>query len=400
MSLRGIVLLALVSSGAPLEAQEPAAGADPTTTARDADRFKRRHASGQYLDPESRFSLQGYVTGTYADFQDDFLRNGFGAPGQVLVPRTDKSSFQYDWAMFLGSRLSEDVRFVVETHFVTKDDGDFRPDIVVTEAHVTWMPLRDKHALRLSLGQYWAPFASVNEDWFSAVNVFTTVPFAARAFPLHYNERGVALEGEFDLGGNRGLNYVASLGNGVTGMTLDDQRGVDANDDKTLMGRIGFLPGGPSFEVGLSAMKGDFRDAVDQRFPQADPRRYPASFSALAADARYRRPSLELRAYGIRSTEDLAGASDLDRWGVMAEGAVRLARGVEALREIWLKARWDLSRVETLAVFPEKDQVLSVGLNFKPARRTVLKIEGFFHDEKDGRKLKDNGFIAQFSASF
>lgn len=400
MLLRATLLLLLFSCGARTEAQEAAATPDSTAIERDPDLFKRRHASGQYVDPDSRFSLQGYVTGTFADFQEDFLKNDFGAPGQLLVPQTDKSSFQYDWAMFLGSKLSDNVRFVVETHFTPKGDGDFHPDIVTTEARVTWLPLRDKHAFRLSLGQYWAPFAGVNEDWFSAVNLFATVPFAARAFPLHYNERGVEAEGEFDLGGKRGFNYVVSLGNGVSGMTVADQKGIDANNNKTVMGRIGFFPAGPSFELGLSGVKGDFREALASEFAASDPRRYPASFSAGAADARFRRPSLELRAYAIRSTEELDGAPNLDRWGTMAEGTVRVARGVAAVREVWLKARWDLSRVETLAGPAQKDQVFSVGINFKPARRTVLKIEGFFHEEKDQRSLRDNGVVAQFSASF
>jgi hypothetical protein len=36
----------------------------------------------------------------------------------------------------------------------------------------------------------------------------------------------------------------------------------------------------------------------------------------------------------------------------------------------------------------------------QPARRSVLKIGGFFHAEKDGRQLRDNGLVVQMSASF
>jgi len=252
----------------------------------------------------------------------------------------------------------------------------------------------------LSLGQYWAPFAGVNDDWFSAVNQFATVPFAARPFPIHFNERGVAAEGEFDLGGGRGLNYVVSLGNGVSGMSLDDQHAFDLNDNETVMGRVGFFPAGPSLEIGLSGMSGDFRDGPRPDVAETDPRRYPESFTAVAGDARFSRPSVEVRTYAIRSTEDLDGAPDVDRWGVMAEGSVRVARALPVLREAWIKARWDLSRLESLAGPAEKDDAFSVGLNLKPARRGVLKIEGFFHAEKDGRQLRDNGLVVQMSASF
>ncbi|MGE0454744.1 MAG: hypothetical protein AB7O37_10445 [Vicinamibacteria bacterium] len=396
-------VLALVLA-APASAQEPpgdaAPGEEAPATPKDPERFERRPASSRYVDPDSRFSLQGYVTGTFADFQRDFLRSDFGAPGQLLVPRTSVSSFQYDWAMFLGSRLTDDLRFVVETHFVTRDDGDFHPDIVTTEAKVTWSPFADDHAFRLSLGEYWAPFAGVNDDWFSAVNLFSTVPFAARAFPLHYNERGVELEGEFDLGGARGLNYALSLGNGVAGMTLAEQHGLAQNDRKTLMGRLGFFPLGPSLELGVSAASGRFRGELDESLPADDALRYPATFRALGGDLRLRRPNLEARAYGIRSTEELDGAADLDRWGVMAEAGVRVARELPVLREIWLKARYDRARTEGLDSPSQEDQVVSLGINVRPARRTVLKLEGFFHSEKDGRRLRDDGVVVQLSASF
>lgn len=147
-------------------------------------------------------------------------------------------------------------------------------------------------------------------------------------------------------------------------------------------------------------MSGDFRDAPRTDLPETDPRRYPASFMAMAADARFSRSNLEVRTYAMRSTEDLSGATDLDRWGVMAEGSLRIARALPVLREAWIKGRWDRSRLEALAGPAEKDEVFSVGLNLKPARRSVLKVEGFFHGEKEGRQLRDNGLVVQMSASF
>jgi hypothetical protein len=394
----GLTLTLLLTLGATAASQDAAPQAPPA--ARDPERFRRKPASGRYLDPESRFSLQGYVTGTFADFQEDFPGEDLPPPGQLLVPRTDRSSFQYDWALFLGSRLSDEVSFVVETHFVTRGDGNFRPDIVTTEARVTWMPFEARNALRLSLGQYWAPFGSVNDDWFSAVNLFGTFPLASRAFPLHYNERGVMAEGEFDLGGSRGLNYVLSFGNGVSGMSIEEQHGNDLDGNKSLVGRLGFFPAGPSFEIGLSGMTGDFRDAPNPTLPATDPLAFPAAFRAVGADARYSRPSLELRGYGIWSTEELDGAADLGRWGFMAEGAFRVARRVRVLREVWLKGRFDRSQLDTLRGPKTTDNVWSLGLNVRPAPRATLKVEGFFHDERHRPARRDNGLVVQMSASF
>jgi hypothetical protein len=389
--LCAILLLALLPSSHATAQGQPG---------RDAERFRRRPASARYVDTESRFSLQGYVTGTFADFEDDFPRLEFPPPGQLLVPRTGVSSFQYDWALFLGSRLSEHVSFVVETHFVTKGDGDFRPDIVTTEAQVVWSPIRDGHSLRVALGQYWAPFAGINDDWFSAVNRFGIVPLASRAFPAHYNERGVRLEGEFDLGGDRGLNYALSLGNGVSGMSIEDQHGVDSNEDKALMGRVGLFPVGPELEVGLSAMTGRFRDVGDVARPTADPRRYRARFDAYGVDAQFTRPRVEARSYGVLSWERLDGPGDLRRWGVMAETAVRPAPASSPLRRLWVKARWDRSRLDRLGEPADDDTAWNAGVEYRIHARSRVSLSGFFHDERSGRQLHDDGLIVQLTASF
>lgn len=394
------LICSLLGAAAAAQEATPTPSPSPDSPTRDAGRFKRRPASGRYLDREARFSLQGYVTGSFSDFQEDFPRNGYPPPGQLLVSRTDKSSFQYDWALFLGSRLSQNILFVVETHFVTQDNGAPVPAIVTTEAQVTWMPFENRNAFRVSMGQYWAPFAATQDDWLSAVNLFGTLPYASMAVPIHYNERGLMAEGEFDLGGNRGFNYALSVGNGVSGMSMMDQHGQDFDDDKTLMGRVGFWPAGPRFEIGLSGLSGQLRPEGQPDAPITDVHRYGASLRAVGVDVRYSRPSLELRAYAIRSTEDLDGADDLDRVGLLAEAAVRIARDVPVLREVWLKGRWDRGEGETLEGPEVKDEVVSAGLNIRPAARANLKLEGFFHKERDGRNLKDNGIVAQLSASF
>ncbi len=169
------------------------------------------------------------------------------------------------------------------------------------------------------MGEYWAPFAIVNDDWFSAVNRFAIVPLASRTFPVHYNE----VEGEFDLGGRRGLNYALSLGNGVRGMGIDDQRGFDLDEDKAVVGRLGVFPAGPDFEVGLSTATMRFRGALDADRAVTDPRRYPARFTAYAVDARLTRSRLKTHGYGVLSWERLEGERDLRRWGAVAEAAAR-----------------------------------------------------------------------------
>ena len=98
-----------------------------------------------------------------------------------------------------------------------------------------------------------------NQDWLGAQNNFSLIPRASGAYPVHYNERGVRLNGAFELGENMGLNYVVSVGNGVNNFNISGQRSSDTNNGKTVTGRVGFFPGiGMDLNIGISYMSGKF----------------------------------------------------------------------------------------------------------------------------------------------
>ncbi|MDH3224582.1 MAG: hypothetical protein OEO23_12770 [Gemmatimonadota bacterium] len=290
-------------------------------------------AGGRYLDPASFFSLHGYVNGVYAGPSRDWAGVGNGqlpAPGQLLIPNTNHASFQYDAALFIGSEPNSRTSVMIEAHFVTDPSargaaGPGGLTVAFTEATASYS-LVPEH-LRLSAGLYWAPFSTLNLDWLSAQNLFSLVPDASAAFPSHYNERGIRADGAFRIGSRSGLNYVVSLGNGVSGFGIGDQIGFDTNSNQTVIGRIGLFPGlERRVEVGISGAHGVLRTDGDAARTPSEPDFYPSTMEAVGVDATVQLGGFALRSHGTVSYERLEDfqtlvPDDLRRVGFMAEAS-------------------------------------------------------------------------------
>lgn len=364
-----------------------------------AEEFERRPASRRYIALGSSAYIHGYVTGVFSDFGKDFPNPDNPGPGQLLVPATSNSSFAYDWALFVGTQVSEQVRVVTETHFVSAPSGDFKPVIAATEANITWMPF-GSDPLRVSMGLFWTPFGIVMDDWFSTENLFALIPEATKALPQHYNERGIKLEGQFAYENDWGLNYAISLGNGVSGMSIEDQKSFDFDNNKAVVGRLGLFPGVPGLELGLSVMDGTLRDKEDLDRPLNEAQRFPANFSAWGFDATYRNLDWELRGYWISSKEELVGVTDLEREGWMVEASVVAWEGEGVVTSIEPKIRLDHSRQDVLLGSDRETEVLALGADFWLIGGAVLRVDYFFHDETGFENLDRNGIAVRLSAIF
>lgn len=319
--------------------------------------------AGKYLEPSSFFSLHGYVNGVYAGPSDEWTApdpTKLGAPGQLLVPNTDKSSFQYDFAIIIGSELTERTRVAVEAHYVSDPSGKGAAGpggitIAVTEATGSYDIV--PKALTISAGIFWSPFGIVNKDWLGAQNNFSLLPRASGAYPVHFNERGVRLNGYFNLSDNAAINYVVSAGNGVSNYNISGQSSYDTNDNKTITGRIGIFPGlGKDLEIGLSYMNGTLRDELDiSNVNLADPLRYKSTTSALGFDATYQLDNLTFHGYFISSTEELSddgsvAPDDINRMGYTGEILYLFETNLEYLKGIRPKFRYDFIEVDQLAM--------------------------------------------------
>jgi len=370
---------------------------EPASTS--AEEFERRPASRRFVALGSNAFLHGYVTGVFSDFGKDFPNPDNTPPGQLLVSPTSNSSFAYDWALFVGTDVSEQVRLITEVHYVSDPSGDFKPVIAATEANITWMPF-GPNSLRVSMGLFWTPFGIVMDDWFSAENLFALIPEATKAFPQHYNERGIKVEGQYALEGDWGLNYALSLGNGVRGMAIGDQKSFDFDNNKAVVGRIGVFPGVPGLELGFSAMDGTLRDREDPERPLDQAQRYAANFSAWGLDVSYQAWRWDLRGYWISSKEKLSGVTDLEREGWMVEAALIAWEGEGLVTSIEPKIRLDHSRQDVLFGSESETEVLALGADFWLVGPVILRVEYFFHDEQGLSDLDRDGIAVRLSAIF
>ncbi|ACY14530.1 hypothetical protein [Haliangium ochraceum] len=390
--------------------------------------YRWRTAGRHYVVPLAFFSIHGYLEGVFAGPSPDWTAadpTQLAAPGQLLVPNTPDSSFQYDAALFISTDISAHTRSLIELHLVSDPGGSGAAGpggltIALTEASASWDLY--KSYLTLGGGLFWAPFGIVNTDWLGGQSLFSLVPRASAAFPTHYNERGVRINGAAALARGFGINYVVSYGNGVSSFGIDGQNAWDTDGSKTVIGRLGIFPGlGPDLEIGLSYGYGELRDAETDIEREGsdyfgDARRYPGKFEAVGGDLVWKLSDLKLRSYLILSTEVLepsAGVSppNIGRRGFMSELSYEwwVELPVGHIRSIVPKARFDWFAIDALAgdglsTTDMQSSVYSAGVELRSAGTVgaVLSLEYHHQDEFKGfaEPLDNDRIVARLLAKF
>jgi hypothetical protein len=373
--------------------------------------------------PLAFVSLHGHVQGVFGAPSRDWAApdpTQVGAPGQLLVPNTGDSSFQYDAALFVSTDISAHTRALLELHLVADPGGQGEAGpggltLAVTEASASW-DIYESY-FTLGGGLFWSPFGIVNDDWLGSEALFLLLPRASAAFPAHFNERGVRVDGSRALGKGFGINYVVSVGNGVSSFDIDGQGAFDRDSGKTVTSRVGVFPGlGPDLALGASFAAGTLRERGDDTAPAGDVRRYSGAFTALGGDLVWLLGDLELRSYYIRSAEALGAGGgvsppDITRQGFMAEASYRLgvALPLGNVRAIVPKARFDWVSVDVLDATGAgatnlQTGVYSVGVDVRSAGAVgaVLSLEYHVQDEIKGfaTPLDNDRFVARLLARF
>lgn len=380
-------------------------------------------AGRHYVVPLAFVSLHGYLEGVFGAPSRDWNApdpTQVGAPGQLLVPNTSASSFQFDAALFVSTDISAHTRSLLELHLVSDPGGQGAAGpggltFAITEASASWDIY--KSYLTLAGGLFWAPFGIVNHDWLGGQALFSLIPRASAAFPAHFNERGVRLNGSKALGKGFGVNYVVSVGNGLDSFDIGGQRSFDLDDNKTVVTRVGIFPGlGPDLEVGASFAAGTLRALGDDGAAANDARRYPGAFQAYGGDLKWLLGDFALRSYYIFSLESLGASGavdppDLERQGFMAEASYRFWVDLPLgnVRAIVPKARFDWVSVDVLdatgaGTANMQAGVYSAGIDFRTAGTVgaVLSLEYHLQDEIKGfaAPLENDRFVARLLAKF
>jgi len=318
--------------------------------------LRRPTASGRYVAPTFVFNFHGYATLTLAEVGGDLGTEANATP-QILLPGvsprtgTNESGFRNDAAIFVGGSPLEGLNTIIELHFLGN-----ALDPVITEAKAEWQFLNtDRVRMRAVGGRYWWPFGIHDVEWFSAVNAFPVVSAAAaEVVPAHYNEVGVAAEGEVLFSDEVGLNGIVSVGNGVPGFEISDTVGqtpFDYNGNRTITGRLAFaLLGDVKLELGGSGSAGRLRSGQDMALDAADVHRYAASFYAFGVDLQAAYKGLSARGYYYWSQEDLdqAPVDALDRKGFTGQLSYDIKVGIKHLKKFSVVGRVSMAQEDVL----------------------------------------------------
>jgi hypothetical protein len=258
--------------------------------------------------------------------------------------------------------------------------------------------------------------------------MFSLIPRAAAAFPVHWNERGVRVDGAFSFSESTGLNYVASYGNGLEVPDITGQIGYNRNDSMAFVTRVGLFPGlGEALDLGFSFAHNPLREPGEPELarPLDDPRHYDAVIRALGLDANLRLGDATVRSYVIWSEEDLsatqpgeADPADPQRLGFLLEGVYlwKLPRPVLAVGGLAPKVRFDLAEIDWLRdlggrVEAAKGYTVSFGLNIYPSSEIVesrsypyrnffVSLEYNLLREQTGPELDNDRFVARITGRF
>ncbi|MFZ9044765.1 MAG: hypothetical protein ACO2ZZ_02795 [Cyclobacteriaceae bacterium] len=364
---------------------------------------------GKYIDPVSFFSLHGYVNAVYAGPSEDWMQgnfNGIGMPGQVIVPNTNLGSFSNDEALWISSELDNFGSVVVELHLVNDPSGRGAAGpggltIVLTEANLRYQLIQEH--LAISAGTFWSVFGIQNQDWLGAQNLFSTIPLASGAYPTHFNEKGLRLDGSFGKG-DWGLNYVASVGNGFNAFDISGYTSFDLNENKMFNGRVSLFPGlGEGLNVGVSYASGLLASATSHN-DSLGQGAYDNLFQAFGTDLTWSFKNLKFRGYRIASRERLEKPKsqiDLNHLGMMGELSYSFeltkSKSVDALVP---KIRFDyLDKSQFSAENNDQYNSVSFGLNIRMHEDYLLSMDYSLINEEQ-LPLNNNRLIARFSASF
>lgn len=389
------------------------------TLEEDDSKYNWNSPAGEYLDPSSFFSLHGYVNGVYANKSDEWTApdpTQLGPPGQLLVPNTINSSFQYDFALIISSELSDRTRIALESHYVSNPSGFGTAGpggitIAITEATASY-DLIPKY-LTFSGGLFWSPFGILNDDWLGAQNNFSLVPRASGAYPVHYNERGIRLNGVFEMNSDFAINYVVSVGNGVNNYNISGQRSFDNNDGKTFTSRIGVFPGmGKDLSIGFSFMNGKMREQEDLSLAVENLSRYENRASVFGIDLTYEKSDFRIRGYYLSGNEELiqdssgSNPGDISRSGYMMEASYTFKIDSENLDGIEPKIRIDHIDLENLenngalVINNYKTNTLSFGTNLIINDNFRFGFDYNIISETGQSEIDNNRFFGKVIAKF
>ncbi|MBN2406353.1 MAG: hypothetical protein JXJ19_01540 [Elusimicrobia bacterium] len=246
------------------------------------------------------------------------------------------------------------------------------------------------------LGQYWKNYYA------------STRKLASYAIPMRminvtpWGDSGIMFKGEFPVSSTK-LNYAVAVTNGLNDAYIaaakprDSRQTRDNNDNKTLGGRIGFVPMG-GLEVGVSGNTAKYDLSNDKDLTFTD------------IDISYYTSDLDIRGEWVQSeADDYLTDDSITTSGYFAHIAYKVARDVMGLNYIEPALRYDsidAGRImgDRFNIDPALQGVvsrISYGLNISPRDNFVLKFEySMIAEEESDGELDNDAFYMQGCINF
>lgn len=282
--------------------------------------------------------------------------------------------------LFASARVSDVVRFASELEF--EDGGE---EVKVEFAAID---LRLHPAFALRGGMILSPLGRFNLSHDSPLNEFTDRPLVStELIGVALSEPGFGALGQFRAGRRGRVTYEAYATNGLhDGLITASEDGTriplgrgnheDNNAVTALVGRLTWSPR-PSLEMGLSAHRGAY-NAFESEGVAVDERRNltiaVVDFDAAVGGVRLQG---EAATASIQVPPGLAGIYATRQHGMYLEAVREFGRAwIRTLptSTFAAKVRWDAVDFDTAIPGDSRAQV-TIGLNFRPTRESVLKVD-------------------------
>lgn len=337
----------------------------------------------------------------------NFLISGFASFGYRDAQGT-ASSIDASLNPIMLFKLGQDLFFESELEFEYANGPDpaephYETELTLEYAHLVWAP--GDHVM-LGIGKFLLPFGQFAERLHPAwINKLPDAPLLyGHDGIVPMADIGIDVRGGFDVMRNGSVNYALYL---VNGPQMDTAEGTiaagtpeDFNYNKTLGGRLGFLPH-PSVELGFSFMVGEtgFDDGggntgnLDTVLFGAD-LAYIKSFDAIHG-------TLDGRVEWVRSDVDsnaaILGGIDNVRSGWYAQLAYRPDKLESIARNLEAVVRYDT--VDLPSSLMEDRNRWTLGLNYWLGNSTVCKLSYQLDDRQDSTENIDV-FLFQVAIGF
>jgi hypothetical protein len=312
-----------------------------------------------------------------------YLDTEWLSQGSTNTFKAHRLIFHYGRVMSPNVRFNSEIEYEYGGFVTNKDDANNvqNGEIKIEQAYVDY-DVTDSATLRT--GIVLVPVGQLNIYHDSDLRDFTARPLVNYyIIPTTWMDTGVGIVGETDVA-DMEITYEAVVINGLDHKnTFSSTKGLrnmrpnfknDTNQGKAVAGRIGIIPNINS-EFGLSTYQGQSKQSL------------------IALDARYSLGALQFK--GEYATYE--DGYDNKAHGFNIEGKYNIASFIGRSEELNALARFE--QVDLSADIDRSETIhrTSFGLNFRPVKSLVYKVE---YSINDTQGVDDNTLMASVALGF